>query len=372
MSDDGDLQQEVLKRTLQEVIHEDEKHIGEPCVICLDTIKEPCITVPCNHANFDFLCLASWLEQRASCPLCKFSSPITYTCLLIILGKSNVTSVKYELDNPTGQRIYKLPPPSETSKLTNQPNVRRPQFRRAPRQYPPRPRPSQTTEPNDPILRRRHIYRHQLYSLRVGSNRLSRYRELTPEHFNRDEELVSRARKWIRRELRVFSFLNPESDEESSSADRVARPGQQRLESRRANNAEFLLEYVIAILRTVDIKGPAGQAEELLRDFLGRENAKLFLHELQAWLRSPFSSLEDWDRNVQYPDMGSGSSAPSGPRRLEESNRRPTPVYGNGRRPDGRVSKPYSPRNHDSRFRSRDAFARARRVQYARDRYMPD
>lgn len=70
MSDDGDLQQQVLQRTLQEVVHEDESHVANPCVICLDAIQEPCITVPCKHGNFDFLCLASWLEQRASCPLC--------------------------------------------------------------------------------------------------------------------------------------------------------------------------------------------------------------------------------------------------------------------------------------------------------------
>lgn len=128
--------------------------------------------------------------------------------------------------------------------------------------------------------------------------------------FNRDEELVSRARKWIRRELKVFTFLNPDADEEETGGDtsreqqqqRVPRPGQQRLANRRANNAEFLLEYIIAILRTVDIKGSAGQAEELLQEFLGRDNARLFLHELQSWLRSPYTSLQDWDRNVQYED----------------------------------------------------------------------
>lgn len=70
MSDDGDLQQEVLQRTLQEVVHDDDQHVANPCVICLDTITEPCITVPCRHGNFDFLCLASWLEQRIACPLC--------------------------------------------------------------------------------------------------------------------------------------------------------------------------------------------------------------------------------------------------------------------------------------------------------------
>lgn len=153
----------------------------------------------------------------------------------------------------------------------------------------------------DPLAFRRNVYRNQLYSLRVGSNRLSQYTEVTPDHFNRDEALVSRARKWIRRELQVFSFLNPQAETEEPEQDRVSRPGNRRLEERRANNAEFLLEYVIAILRTVDIKGSAGQAEELLRDFVGRENARLFLHELLAWLRSPYTSLEDWDRHVQYP-----------------------------------------------------------------------
>lgn len=284
------------------------------------------------------------------------------------LGKSDVASVKYDLDNREGLKVYNLPPRPKAPPTTPS-NTSRPQFRRAPRPYPPRHRrPAQPAEPNDPIVRRRHVYRHQLYSLRVGSNRLSRYRELTPEHFNRDEELVSRARKWLRRELRVFSFLNPESDDDSGGSDRVARPGQQRLDNRRANNAEFLLEYIIAILRTVDIKGPAGQAEELLRDFLGRENARLFLHELQAWLRSPYTSLEDWDRNVQYEDTSRPTLA-GGMRREpgENADRRPTPVYGSGRRPADRVSKPYSPRS-----RSQDALSRARRVQHARDRYIPD
>jgi hypothetical protein len=98
------------------------------------------------------------------------------------------------------------------------------------------------------------VYRHQLFSLRVGSNRLSQYRELTPELFNNDENLVSRARKWIRRELQVFDFLNPSSDDDTTPSSSVGRPGGQRLTNRRANNAEFLLEYIIAILRTVDIK----------------------------------------------------------------------------------------------------------------------
>lgn len=65
---EGDLQREILQRTLKEV--EDEEVEGDPCVICLETITEPCVAVPCKHSNFDYLCLLSWLEQQPNCPLC--------------------------------------------------------------------------------------------------------------------------------------------------------------------------------------------------------------------------------------------------------------------------------------------------------------
>jgi hypothetical protein len=65
-------------------------------------------------------------------------------------------------------------------------------------------------------------------------------------------------------------------------------------------NAEFLLSYIVSILKMVDIKASNGHAENLLAEFLGRENSKLFLHELNAWLRSPYAKVEEWDRNVQY------------------------------------------------------------------------
>jgi regulator of sirC expression with transglutaminase-like and TPR domain len=64
------------------------------------------------------------------------------------------------------------------------------------------------------------------------------------------------------------------------------------------NNAEYLLEYITEMLKTIEVKG--GKAEELLTEYLGQENAQLFLHELSSWLRSPYQNLEDWDRAIQY------------------------------------------------------------------------
>lgn len=83
MPDDVELRQEILQRTLEEVAQEkhhnhrnedaEEEGTANPCVICLDAIAEPGVSIPCGHANFDFLCLLSWLEQRPSCPLCMIS-----------------------------------------------------------------------------------------------------------------------------------------------------------------------------------------------------------------------------------------------------------------------------------------------------------
>ena len=148
------------------------------------------------------------------------------------------------------------------------------------------------------------IYRHQLYSLHVGWNHrqaanrqaaVSRYHELSPQLFAATPELVSRARLWLRRELRVFRFLYAEdNDGWPQDHDPVRRC--------RPCKAEYLLEYIIAILKSIDMQGSAGQAEEMIREFLGRDCTRLLLHELRAWLRSPCQSLSEWDRMVQYRD----------------------------------------------------------------------
>ena len=146
-------------------------------------------------------------------------------------------------------------------------------------------RPQLQVNPDAALQRRKDIYSLRLYSLHVGTNRLSRFRDLTPQAFVHDQELVSRAKKWIHRELQVFQFLKSGGIGEAGIA-------------RRSDNAEFLLEYIVAILKTVDVKG--SQAEDMVQEFLGRDDTRLFLHELKAWLRSPYTTLEDWDRHVQY------------------------------------------------------------------------
>lgn len=125
----------------------------------------------------------------------------------------------------------------------------------------------------------------------MGSNPFSGYRDVTPSVIANDSELQSRARTWIRRELRVFSFLQTDP---AGSASQAATT---------SSNAEFLLSYIVSILKVVDLKASNGHAENLLTEFLGRESSRLFLHELNAWLRSPHTRLKDWDEEVQYNNV---------------------------------------------------------------------
>ncbi|KAI1451336.1 hypothetical protein F4805DRAFT_451812 [Annulohypoxylon moriforme] len=285
-SDTIDIRTQILQNTLKEVASS--RRPTEPdnpnescCVICLDNITEVCEARPCSHRNFDYLCLLSWLEQQTKCPLCK----------------SNIEEVWYdfESDKPDAKsRVYLVPHPKEPAQQRVQSHAPIYRTRNAfprpnRRRYNDTPPPRLTVD--EALLRRQDVYRNQLYSLHIGSNLRSGYRDLTPQLFDSDPEMVSRARTWLRRELQVFEFLRTPPTAQSSD-DAMTR--------RRANNAEFLLEYIVAILKTVDIQGSQGQAEEMLKDFLGRGHTKLLLHELKNFLRSPWS-LEAWDRKVQYP-----------------------------------------------------------------------
>ncbi|OAQ66188.1 zinc finger domain-containing protein [Pochonia chlamydosporia 170] len=286
-----DIQRRILQNTLDEVAAREED-ATDCCVICLDIITEPCEALPCGHRNFDYICVSNWLFGTPQCPLCKAK------VIKVVHGPSDDLITTFFNQTPSTA--------SSSTATTSRPGGsinfgRRGRYRvRGQRSAWPR-NDARSTAVSNVVAARRDVYRHQRYSKHVGSNRLSRYRELTPQMFCTDTELVSRARMWIRRELRVFSFLTPDEDEgdEISSRPTPSSP-KTAVQHRRANNAEFLLEYIIAILKSVDIMGSGGQAEDMLSDFLGRENTKLFLHELRAWLRSPFTKLEDWDRAVQY------------------------------------------------------------------------
>lgn len=298
-----DVQGQVLNETLNGLASREDSVTVAACVICLSEISEACTAKPCAHTNFDFLCLASWLQQKTTCPLCK----------------AEVTEIQYDFTDEGRSKTYRVPKIGLQSGTTSTPQELRQTLPPGPR-FSGRGQPSRSnfrngrrayqasTSDSDVrargvLARRRQIYRDRLLSLHVGSNPTSRYKDITLRQFQSDPDLLSRARTFIRRELQVFEFLNDDNEGHSEDSG-VEGTGRRR---RRQNNAVFVLEYVIAILKTVDIQESSGHAENLLSDFLGRENAQVFWHELRSFLRSPFS-IEAWDKNVQYDESMAAAS----------------------------------------------------------------
>ncbi|KAK4178585.1 hypothetical protein QBC36DRAFT_234086 [Triangularia setosa] len=300
-----DIKSQILQLTLTEIKSSDSD--DNPCVICLETITSPSTALPCAHSNFDFLCLVSWLQQQSFCPLCKAS----------------VTQVRYTDTEFQKENVYKVPPPPAASREQEhvfripegyiaipEPNFtawssrRRGQNNRRP------PTRRSDNDVDQALERRRYIYRHNLYSLHIGSSRHTSYSPSIPppQILSSTPHLLSKARLFLRRELQVFFPLTS-----SRTPDSGASSSQQQ------QNREFLLEYIIAVLKTVDLQSESGaaHAHTLLQDYMlfpdtGEDRTALFLHELKNWMRwrgHPVGnvSLESWDQGVQYPSLGSGN-----------------------------------------------------------------
>ncbi|KIH89007.1 ring finger domain containing protein [Sporothrix brasiliensis 5110] len=274
------------------------------CVICLDTIAEHCVAQPCGHRDYDFLCLVSWLLQhKPSCPLCKAAvDAVQYGD-----DFTKTFSVPKKAESSSGAEAAASESVSTQAPLSLSADSRPPRTR-------PRRRPAPATSssssyisspsPEAALERRRHVYRLGLYARHVGANRHSRYyRELTPQLFAQDPDLVSRARAFLRRELQVFwadwGAQGQRDERPHAPSSRSSRS------SCRTNNVEFLLEYIVAILQSIDLQDSAGQAEELLQGFFRsrRDHTRHFLHELRSFLRSPYLTLANWDRHVQYSPL---------------------------------------------------------------------
>ena len=244
---------------------------SDSCTICLQPVTDRAVAVPCDHLSFDFLCLVTWLQERPACPLCN----------------ATVVEVQYEFcstEDGAEWKTYQVPRSHPKTNSQSPPQRSR---ERARPHHPSRRSLDRTNHDLRPptvdpaVERRRKVYRDRLYSLHVGSNPLSRYRDRISCEFAALPETQARARVFLRRELQAFGFL-----------DTPFAP--------RAGNRDFLSEYIVAILRTADLKGADGRAEDMLADYLGRFNTRLLFHELDSWLRSPYLRLESWDRNVQY------------------------------------------------------------------------
>ncbi|PNS21230.1 hypothetical protein CAC42_1009 [Sphaceloma murrayae] len=258
------------------------EHIPDTCVICLASITERAIAYPCNHLVFDFLCLVSWLEQRPNCPLCN----------------TPVQRVEYDWRSPQDFKTYVVPTTPRSQPHERGHHRDFPRGRGRGRGRGPRFRTPTFSTPSSSSLsldRRKLVYARHVFSLHRAPSRP--ITPLTPTLFRSTPTSQRKARLFLRRELQVFTFLQTTS------------------------RLEFVLEYIVGMLRKLELKGADGAMENLVAEVLGREGARLLLHELGAWLESSFDRLEDWDRVVQYADreiMRIGTGRTAEPQRMDD------------------------------------------------------
>ncbi|KAI9722413.1 MAG: hypothetical protein M1828_004780 [Chrysothrix sp. TS-e1954] len=204
-------------------------------------------------------------------------------------------------------------------------------------------------KPHEPqiLAARRSLYSQNQYSAHIGSNPSNKYRDFSPAEFRASPSLQSRARTWVRRELGVFAAYGGLGTGFEGATDMDAA---MCMKGGRGEAIDFATGYTLSLLSSIDLKRDPERAITLLYPFLwdspsllegsdgddekegsqgedekegvdenegeGRDEkeamrdekrtrkrrscTKLFLHELIAWLRSPYKRVEEWDCVVQY------------------------------------------------------------------------
>ncbi|GAA6061553.1 hypothetical protein JCM10212_001085 [Sporobolomyces blumeae] len=255
---------------------DDEEH----CAICLSPIVNKTVVFPCHHGQFCWNCIRAWTDQSRKCPLCL--GPIEH--LIHDIRSTKDYSIHYLVP------LHALTDSSPSTSSSNPLRTRRPNV--VPTSLPRhalygRSRHANSLETLDSpswrerqeeiaLERRKYIYREGLYAKHVASNRYTGFKPFTPQTFANNPELKSRVIKFIRRELQVFPAVD----------------------------IAFLTTYLVSISSQLDLR--SSSALRLISDFLSDQDAQHLVHEVTTFARSPFKTLEAYDRFVQYgrPERG--------------------------------------------------------------------
>ncbi|BGP30621.1 hypothetical protein JCM10296v2_002377 [Rhodotorula toruloides] len=252
---------------------EDEEEL---CAICLSPIENRTVIFPCHHGQFCWQCIRAWTDQSRKCPLCL--GPIEHLIHNIRSSKDYQTHYLLPLHAiaSTSSAADDLLPPRSTRRPAANPTLPRHALYGRNR-YSSAARLNnldETTwrerEEERALERRRFIYREGLYAKHVASNRYTGFKPFTPQTFASNPDLKARVIKFIRRELQVFPAVD----------------------------VAFLTTYLVSIASQLDLRSAA--AIRLISDFLSEQDAQHLVHEIVTFARSPFTSLEGYDRFVQY------------------------------------------------------------------------
>ncbi|GAA5963639.1 hypothetical protein JCM21900_000204 [Sporobolomyces salmonicolor] len=255
---------------------DEEEEEDQLCSICLSPIDNQTVVYPCHHGQFCWNCIRAWTDQSRKCPLCL--GPIEHLIHSIRSLKDYSTHYLHPLHVVTSSSSSSdLLPPRGSRRSTNNSTLPRhalygrSRFSSAGRLN--READDSTWRERDEeraLGRRRYVYREGLYAKHVASNRYTGFKPFTPQTFANNPELKAKVIKFVRRELQVFPAVD----------------------------ISFLTTYLISIASQLDLRSAA--AIRLISDFLSEQDAQHLVHEITTFARSPFKSLEGYDRFIQY------------------------------------------------------------------------
>ncbi|RPA79732.1 hypothetical protein BJ508DRAFT_415737 [Ascobolus immersus RN42] len=214
---------------------------GADCPICLEDIdpRDVSFTLPCHH-KFDRRCIMEWVQtggtEDVRCPACRTAVEN------VIGGWDYVEELKLWMYGGLGKRY-----PEISRLIALQLELRLLWLER------------QSTRPRwllnahlarfpvvDSIylIRRLLVYHFGLRSKYIGSNSISKYKEVTSSTIAKDSELAEKARRFIKRELSVLQHEMTEKDRDK------------------------YVQGVINVISSVDLKSAGGRAELLIHETL--------------------------------------------------------------------------------------------------------
>lgn len=246
----------------------------ECCMICLGSpMKDRTVLPNCGHSNFCFGCIYRWSHQSRKCPLCV--RDFTHLVHDIHSDRDFSRFFLRPLD-----ATAPAPPPYASPSTSARDNGRRNYVRRGGASAFDSLRQGEGEQADEPDIQfRRAVYRRSAYALHVGSNKFTGFTPPpTPIEFQTSAGLRARARGFVLRELGVWRHVSD-------------MPDQRR----------WVTSYLVEMAQYIHLGSDA--AVQLWSDLCSVPPpvAQHFLHELQHFLRSPFKTVQMWDRHVRYP-----------------------------------------------------------------------
>ena len=251
----------------------------ESCPICLCRLENKSFTDSCFH-TFCFVCLQEWSKQKAECPLCKqkFKSIIHNVRSLDDYDQYYIQENNQQQQQNDSRRFrYR----TTATDHAHDPWLMRQQQERE-RQLYLLQRPSRVAarghwrrlRQNATSAFRKRVYSQNMrvQSVRTGSGRVPRYRDVTPAFFSRNPACTHRLVPWLNREINVI--LQGE------------------------DHTEFIMELIIDLVQRFEIQSE--EFREHIHPFIGR-HTDLFIHEFFNFARSPYDIVA-YDNHAIYDE----------------------------------------------------------------------